>query len=50
MDQLERIYRYLLEMDISMKGGMIGDASDNGSIDRLDPAFALEEFVAKLSR
>ena len=50
MEQLERIYRYLLEMDISMKGGISGDPSEGGSIDRLDPAFALEEFVAKLSR
>ncbi len=50
MDQLERIYRYLLEMDISMKGGIGGDPADDATIDRLDPAFALEEFVAKLSR
>lgn len=49
LQQLERIYRYLLEMDLSMKGGVTEDEIIGRSIDRLDPALALEELIVKLS-
>lgn len=48
LEQLERIYRYLLETDISMKGGMPEHDLFGKPVDRLDPALALEELVARL--
>ncbi len=42
---LERIYRRLLETDLAMKGGM----ETPWHIDRLDPALALEDLIARLS-
>jgi hypothetical protein len=46
---LERIYRILLETDVSMKGGVLDEAILGKTIDRLDPALALEEFIVRLS-
>jgi DNA polymerase III subunit delta len=49
IEQLERIYRYLLETDLSMKGGALNEEEFGKTIDRLDPAFALEEFIVRLA-
>jgi len=49
IEQLERIYHFLLETDVAMKGG-VGDEDLFGkTIDRLDPALALEEFIVRLA-
>lgn len=47
--QLERIYRLLLETDVSMKGGIADDEIIGKTVDRIDPALALEEFIVRLS-
>ena len=49
IDQLERIYHYLLETDLSMKGGALDEEEFGKIVDRLDPALALEEFIVRLA-
>lgn len=49
MPQLERIYHVLLETDLSMKGGVSDEEIIGRTVDRLDPALALEEFIVRLS-
>ncbi len=49
LDHLERVYRYLLETDVAMKGGMPDTDLFGKPVDRLDPALALEELVARLA-
>lgn len=49
LDTLERIYHYLLETDVAMKGGMPDTDLFGKPIDRLDPSLALEDLVARLA-
>ncbi len=48
LEQLERIYRYLLETDLAMKGGLAERDAPGRAVDRLNPTYALEELVVRL--